>query len=115
LEYGQRLTARARGRLGSGAELFKGAQLGGARALGISRAGLEVGASADIVSLDTGHPALCGKRGDTRLDSWIFAARGGAVDAVWRRGARVVERGRHVNAESIGERYRRTMARVLAV
>ncbi len=113
LEYGQRLTARARGQLGSGADLVKGAQLGGARALGLTRSGLEVGASADILSLDTSHPALCGKHGDALLDGWIFAARGGAVDTVWRRGVRVVERGRHVNAEAIGERYRKSLARVL--
>jgi formiminoglutamate deiminase len=90
LEYGQRLIGRARGRLGSGADLFKAAQAGGARALGVARSGLEVGASADIVSLNTDHPALAGKAGDALLDGWIFAARGGAVASVWRRGVRVV-------------------------
>ena len=113
LEYGQRLSARARGRLGSGAELLRSARIGGARALGMD-GGLEVGASADVVSLATDHPALCGKQGDALLDGWIFAARGGAVETVWRRGARVVERGRHVKAGVIGERYRLTLARVLA-
>ena len=114
LEYGQRLTARRRGVLGSGADLFKGAQAGGARALGEAFVGLQVGASADLVSLDADHPALSGKHGDALLDAWIFAARGGAVDTVWRRGVRVVEAGRHVRADAIGERYRRTLARVLA-
>ncbi|HEY2482258.1 MAG TPA: formimidoylglutamate deiminase [Caulobacteraceae bacterium] len=114
LEYGQRLTALGRNRLGSGAELFKAAQLGGARALGLTHPGLEVGASADILSLNLDHPALCGKTGDTLLDGWVFAARGGAVDTVWRRGAKVVEGGRHVRAHAIAERYRRILARVLA-
>jgi cytosine/adenosine deaminase-related metal-dependent hydrolase len=113
LEYGQRLTARARGRLGSGAELFRAVHLGGARALGVGCSGLEVGASADIVALNTDHPALFGKAGDALLDGWIFAARGGAVETVWRRGARVVEAGRHVHADRIGERYRRTLAGIL--
>ena len=114
LEYGQRLVGRARGRLGSGADMFKGAQAGAARALGGVRSGLEVGASADIVSLNTDHPALYGKAGDALLDGWIFAAGGGAVASVWRRGVRVVEAGRHVRAEPIAARYRRTLARVLA-
>jgi cytosine/adenosine deaminase-related metal-dependent hydrolase len=96
--------------LGSGAELFKGAQAGGARALGEACAGLQIGASADIVALDADHPALAGKHGDALLDAWIFAARGGAVDTVWRRGVRVVEAGRHVRADAIGDRYRRTLA-----
>ena len=114
LEYGQRLTARRRGVLGSGADLFKGAQAGGARALGEACWGLQVGASADVVSLDANHPALAGKQGDALLDAWIFAARGGAVDTVWRRGVRVVEAGRHVRAEAIAARYRATLARVAA-
>ena len=114
LEYGQRLAARRRGVLGSGADLFKGAQAGGARALGEAITGLQVGASADIVSLDADHPVLTGKHGDALLDAWIFAARGGAVDTVWRRGVRVVEAGRHVRAEAIAARYRATLARVLA-
>jgi formiminoglutamate deiminase len=114
LEYGQRLVGRARGRLGSGADLFGAAQAGGARALGEALTGLSVGASADIVSLNTDHPALTGKAGDAMLDGWIFAARGGAVASVWRRGVRVVEVGRHVRAETIGARYRRTLARVLS-
>jgi cytosine/adenosine deaminase-related metal-dependent hydrolase len=114
LEYGQRLVGRARGRLGSGAELFSAAHAGGARALGLARSGLETGASADIVSLDTDHPALAGREGDGLLDGWIFAAREGVVDEVWRRGVKVVEAGRHLRAEAIGARYRRTLARVLA-
>ncbi len=113
LEYGQRLALRRRGVLGSGAELFRGAQAGGARALGEACTGLEVGASADIVALAAGHPALVGKQGGALLDGWIFAARGGAVDTVWRRGVKVVEAGRHVRGEVIAARYRATLARVL--
>ena len=114
LEYGQRLTKRRRGLLGSGADLFRGAEAGGARALGVACSGLQVGASADVVSLAAGHPALAGKQGDALLDAWIFAARGGAVDTVWRRGVKVVEAGRHVRAEAIGARYRATLAGVQA-
>jgi formiminoglutamate deiminase len=120
LEYGQRLTGRARNVLAEpvrpsiGASLFTGALAGGAAALGQSRVGLVDGASADIVALDADHPSLIGRRGDALLDGWIFAARGGPVDRVWRRGEIVVEAGRHVRRAAIVQRYRRTLERVLA-
>jgi formiminoglutamate deiminase len=119
LEYGQRLTHRARnvmasGEVGStGASLFRHALDGGAQALGAA-AGLKIGNSADIVGLNSNHPALAGRSGEALLDSWIFAARGGAIDCVWRRGQKVVADGRHVAREIIAERYRGILAHVLA-
>jgi formiminoglutamate deiminase len=119
LEYAQRLSARARCRLADaqtpsvGRRLFEAACLGGAQALGVD-GGIVAGASADIVSLNGDHPALAQRSGDLALDSWIFAARGGAIDAVWRRGAKVVSGGRHRNADAIAQRYRATLARILA-
>lgn len=117
LEYGQRLQARARAVLGEGdsvgAALFAKALSGGAQALGV-KPGLAVGLSADIVGLDPTHPALMEKRADALLDGWIFAARASAVDAVWRRGSKVVEGGRHVNRTAITARYRQTLAKLLS-
>ena len=75
--------------------------------------GLIEGAPADIVALDLDHPSLAGRDGDALLDGWIFAARGGAVDRVWRRGRKVVEAGRHVDRAAIAQRYRATLAKVL--
>jgi len=72
-----------------------------------------VGASADIVSLDPEHLALVGRAGDALLDGWIFAGGSAAVDRVWRRGAVVVEAGRHVRAEPIRAAYRATLVRLL--
>ena len=72
-----------------------------------------MGAPADIVSLDLDHAALAGAGTDTLLDRWIFAARHGAIDAVWRGGRQWVERGRHVAAEAVAARYRRTLAGLL--
>jgi formimidoylglutamate deiminase len=118
LEYGQRLTQRARnvmarGEAGStGAALYRHALKGGAQALGAT-AGLKVGNSADIVCLDSNHPALAGRTGDALLDSWIFAARGGAVDCVWRHGQKVVVDGRHIAREAIAQRYRGTLAQII--
>ncbi len=119
LEYGQRLSGRARNVLASderpsvGGALFRAASAGGAQALGVGRGGIEVGASADLVSLDAGHPALVAREGDALLDGWLFAARGGAVDGVWRRGRKVVEGGRHARKAEFVQAFARTLARVL--
>jgi formiminoglutamate deiminase len=110
LEYGQRLSHRSRAVLGGGAALFSAALAGGAQALGVE-AGLVPGAALDVVGLDGEHPALAGKRGDAILDGWIFA--GAAVDAVWRRGVKVVSGGRHVRREAIAADYRRALTRIL--
>jgi len=48
------------------------------------------------------------------LDRWIFAARAGAVDSVWRAGVKRVEKGRHFDADAIGAAYRTCVARLLA-
>jgi formiminoglutamate deiminase len=119
LEYSQRLAQRARALLASeeapfvGANLFAQAVQGGAQALGVP-AGLAVGHAADIVSLDLDHPVFAGTDDATLLDRWIFSARAGAVDSVWRAGVERVEKGRHVEADAIGTAYRACIARLLA-
>lgn len=119
LEYGQRLTARARNIVGgepglsTGAALFGAALTGGAQALG-APGGLAVGHPADMIALDAGHPSLCGRGGDALLDSLVFAAGRSAVATVWRRGHAVVRDGRHVDRERIAARYRRTLEALLA-
>ena len=118
LEYSQRLAQRARALLADEASPFVGANLfaravqGGAQALGVP-AGLAVGHAADIVSLDLDHPAFAGTDDATLLDRWIFAARAGAVDSVWRAGVKRVAKGRHVDADVIGAAYRGCVARLL--
>lgn len=118
LEYSQRLARRKRALLvdvdepSVGMRLFSGALAGGAQALGVA-AGIAPGNAADIVSLDLDHPSLFGADDDL-ADRWIFAARDGAIDSVWRAGRKVVESGRHVAAGAIAERYRRTLAALLA-
>ncbi len=116
LEYAQRLSVRARNVLApekggsTGAALFTGALAGGAQALGVETPGLTVGASADVISLDTDHPSLAGKSGDAVLDAWIFAGSAGVIDCVWRRGRKRVERGRHHARSAIVARYVRVLA-----
>ncbi|TXH24047.1 MAG: formimidoylglutamate deiminase [Elusimicrobia bacterium] len=118
LEYGQRLSRRARNLLASAAQpsvgrrLVDEVQAGGAQALGMA-AGLAVGNVADIVTLDADHPALCGREGDLILDSWIFAGGTGCIDAVWRAGRKLVAHGRHVERDAVRQRYRKTLKRIL--
>jgi formimidoylglutamate deiminase len=120
LEYSQRLEARSRNLLAPhegdsvGAALFAGALAGGAQALGSGPAGLQAGASADIVALDADHPSLVARHGDAVLDGWIFGAGREAVEAVWRAGDQVVVDGRHRDAAPIAARYRATLRRLLA-
>jgi len=101
LEYAQRLKKRERnvlsGSLGTstGRVMFDAALAGGGQALAQPVVGLQEGARADIVTLDTDHPSLAGRRGDAMLDGWIFAAGSNAISCVWASGNKVVEGGRH--------------------
>ena len=120
LEYGQRLKHRERNVLSSGAgvstgrTLFDAALAGGARALAQPTTGLEIGARADIVTLDTAHPSLAGRRRDAVLDGWIFAAGAGAIACVWAGGNKVVEGGRHRLREKARDAFNTTMRRLVA-
>jgi formimidoylglutamate deiminase len=112
LEYGQRLTARARNILASdarpatGARLFQSALDGGSRSLGMP------GDEANYVALNAQDPAFTGRSGDALIDSWIFAARA-PVDCVWHRGLKRVSGGRHVDRDAIEARYRAALGRLI--
>ena len=74
----------------------------------------ELRARADLVVLDPAHPALYGRRRDTLLDSWIFAAATSPVRDVVAGGRHVVRGGRHVDRERIEARFRRCIDGVTA-
>jgi cytosine/adenosine deaminase-related metal-dependent hydrolase len=107
LEYAQRLIRRERNVLSStlcpstGRTLYRAALLGGSQALGIHSVGFAVGHPADIVSLDNKLPCLCGRVGDSLLDSWIFTCRESAIDSVWQAGKKCVVNGRHIHSERV--------------
>lgn len=119
LEYGQRLRDERRNVLAPGPErstgmaLFAGALAGGAQALG-AQSGLAPGAPADFVTLDAAHPAFAGARGESWVDRWLFAARGGGIDTVWRGGRQLVSGGRHQSRTAIATRYNAVLAELLA-
>lgn len=120
LEYGQRLKHHERNVLSAGPgmstgrTMFDAALVGGAQALGQAAVGIERGARADIVTLDTAHPSLAGRRGDAVLDGWIFATNAGAIDCVWAGGTKVVESGRHRFCEKVRDQFSATVRRLLA-
>jgi formimidoylglutamate deiminase len=81
LEYGQRLHLRQRnvaaapGRQpASAARLFDRVLSGGARAAGFARWGLQAGARADLLLVNTDDDALCGLPAGHGLDGLVFAA-----------------------------------------
>ncbi len=120
LEYSQRLGSRSRNVIAdaggsAGRALFDTALAGGAQALARRSGALAVGARADLLTLDAGHPTLAGKTGDAILDAWIFSAGNPLVDCVWSGGRKVVQGGRHVSRERIAARFTVTMRRLSAL
>lgn len=123
LEYGQRLRDHGRNRLAlgtpvsTGRALIDGALAGTTTALGTAPsqkpAGLLEGASADIVSLSRASVAFAARTGDQLLDSFVFARCKDGIDGVWCAGRKVVAGGRHIERESIQQRYTSTMRRLI--
>lgn len=81
LEYGQRLALRQRNvaaapgvQPATAARLFERLLHGGAAAAAWPRAGLQAGARADLLLLNTSDPALAGVPQDHLLDALVFAA-----------------------------------------
>ncbi len=97
LEYGQRLTDRARARLadreGLGAPLWTRLAEGGQAALGLDVGRLETGSLADLVILDPADGDLLGCDDPRRvLDALITAGDRGAIREVFVGGRRVATR-----------------------
>ena len=118
LEYVRRLETRARNvtetRVGASvaAGLYTRALAGGAQALGRGASAIAPGAGADLVVLDTGHPSLVGKRGDTILDAWLFSGNCTPVRDVMVGGQWVVRDGVHRAQQHIADRFARVMRRL---
>lgn len=119
LEYSQRLTMHERNVAGgreahsTGRALLEGACAGGAQASGRRLGAIRPGFRADLVVLDTDHPALVGRDEDQLLDAWIFSGEDTPVRDVMVGGTWVVQHGRHRKQEVIATAYG-TVARRLA-
>jgi formimidoylglutamate deiminase len=118
LEYSQRLIERSRnvmadpGGGSTGSALFRAALSGGGQATGGQGSGLAVGQVADLIAV-AAPEGLSAPTEDYALDNWIIASRGGAVEAVWRRGEAVVRDGRHVSRDRITKAYAQVLTRIM--
>jgi len=115
LEYSQRLRDRSRAALATpehstGRRLFEAVVRGGARAAGRDTGAIATGNWADLMTLDQGHADLIGRRGDTVLDTFVFAGDDRMVRDVWSAGRHMVRGGRHVARDRIVAAYARTLA-----
>ncbi|MBW6507807.1 MAG: amidohydrolase family protein, partial [Rhodobacteraceae bacterium] len=118
LEYSQRLrdlqrNVWVRGAGSVGATLYLGAARGGAQALGREAGAIAVGRLADLVAIDSTHPALCALPEDRLLDGLAFAAPDGVVTDLWSAGRHRVQGGRHVARAGIIKAYRAAVAQLM--
>jgi formiminoglutamate deiminase len=111
LEYGQRLSHRARNVLATkgrstGASLYEAALAGGAQTLDRNCGSIAPGKLADLMALDTRGPHLDGLSDEEILDGFIFAAGDSVITDLWSAGRHMVQAGRHVAEERILANYR---------
>jgi formimidoylglutamate deiminase len=119
LEYGARLTARARNLFApehgasTGGALLRAALAGGAQACGRPIGAIAKGLRADLVVLDTEHPVLVGRAGDDLIDGWIFSGNDTPVRDVIVGGEWVVRERHHPHEEQARADYARTVRRII--
>jgi len=114
-EYSQRLKERSRAVLATserstGRVLFDAAVSGGAQAAQRNSGLIAPGHLADLCGISTDNEWVCGRSGDTALDSLIFSGRGNrCVREVWSAGRHIVQEGRHVARDMISDTFKRTV------
>jgi formimidoylglutamate deiminase len=121
LEYGQRLARQARNVAATGHQrdvgqfLWQSALAGGAQASGRRVGALEAGRRADLLVLDGAHPNLDGVADDEVLGRVLFCGNDNLVRDVLAGGHWVVQGGRHMAQDAIGQRYRRAVQQLREV
>lgn len=116
LEYGQRLRLQQRNvaaaptqQPATAARLLDAALHAGGPAAGMKRWGLQRGARADLLVLDTQTTGLLGVPASHTLDALVFASHGAAFQEVWVAGRRVIAQGRHGDQTRIARDFEATM------
>ena len=104
LEYGQRLSARARNVAAisdahTGRGLFERAVAGGAQACGLAQSGIAEDAPADLVCLYSEDPMLVGHDDESRIDALVFSGYQLPIERVMVAGRWCVLEGRHVSRD----------------
>jgi formimidoylglutamate deiminase len=118
LDYTCRLETRTRTAPGLapgasiGTGLFTAALAGGFQAIGRSAGRIAAGYRADLVVLDSEHPALVGRDGDFQVDAWIFSGNSTPVRDVMVDGHWVVRDGRHRRQSQVAGGFGQTMRRI---
>ena len=117
LEYSQRLGLKGRAILAeegrsTGRVLYDGAVQGGAQAAGRQSGTIAVGQWADLVALDLSGPDLMDAKGDTILDTFIFARDDRIVTDLWSAGRHLVTGGRHYARDAVTRAYAATVSRL---
>ncbi|WP_425046389.1 formimidoylglutamate deiminase [Primorskyibacter sp. S87] len=115
LDTSQRLRDHSRAALATaeqstGRRLLEAVSVGGAQAAGRGSGWIETGQWADLLALDLDHLDLAGLRGDTILDSFVFAGDSRCVQHVWSAGRHMVRNGRHIRRDQIARAYRKAVA-----
>lgn len=117
LEYGQRLVLRQRnvaaapsaGEPSTAARLWRRVLAGSGGAAGFARWGLEPGARADLLVVDTHDAALRGVPASHLLDALVFSSPGRPWRDVMVGGRLVVENHRHAGADAVADRFEAAM------
>ena len=112
-DYGQRLVQRRRnvcaapsaGEPSTAARLWRSALAGGGRAAGFARWGLQAGARADLLVVDTHDASLLGVPAAQLLDALVFSSPGRPWRDVMIAGRWVVQSHRHAGSDSIARAF----------
>lgn len=121
LEYGQRLKFRGRNiaitkqQPHSGSNLYMESLKGGALATGFECGAIEVGKSADIITLDPESPLLLGTPDKYLLDRFIFSGNVTPVNSVMTRGEWLIKNGAHKKEQEILTGFRNTVERLAKI
>ncbi|MEL6211895.1 MAG: formimidoylglutamate deiminase, partial [Pseudomonadota bacterium] len=86
--------------------LFDAVTAAGAQAAGRPSGQIAEGHLADLVAVTSDNAVLCGRGGDTALDTLIFTGRGrDCVTDVWSAGRHMVQEGRHIHRDRIATAF----------
>ncbi len=113
LEYGQRLQLQKRNissspqanQPSSAARLFNAALSSGGVAAGIPKWGIEIGARADFLVINTQSSSLLGIPAPFVLDAIVFSANEQTIDEVYVAGAPIIVNGHHSQENEIARKF----------